>query len=413
MSGGKPPAGSLGRFDSKQHLPRDRVRQRTHESTWTKLAETVPKNEEGWRIARQQHAFSTPEDMLNTLEELLDGRKKSHLYVIVYLASRYTILCGDSSQKDTVYLDLRELLGNPKLQDNMLVTYMNSVVKLVKALDDLFLKGLLHRAFEVVLYIPIQISHLRLYGPNRDQFVSFFSIQKPPAEIQGSLLLSIPFLVHRLFPQLSLTSIQKAFGTTLHSPAEYCIFESAIEAQSVIPRLPLRHFEVLNIPRSLLSATLNLATKLRGYNPMPPYIPGSTQMYCYQWPDEKNLLTDKVWTILTSQNLLKEGEHRLSKGYAIHHDDGHLPTPDNHVQVVIPVVGSAIDVSQVSLGLGLDDGKWTNLWDAGQWIVMKPGTFLLPKRPVDYLALLFLVLKTDLVHVGKSGNPPYLQDSDC
>ncbi|KAJ0129427.1 Uncharacterized protein HZ326_27472 [Fusarium oxysporum f. sp. albedinis] len=239
--------------------------------------------------------------------------------------------------------------------------------------------------------VPIKISHLRLYGPNQDKFVTFFSIQKPPVEIQGSLLLSIPFLVHRLFPELSLTSIQNAFGTTIHSPAEYCIFENAIQGRNVLPRLPLRPIEVFRIPESLLSATSKLSTELRGYNPMPPHVPSNTDMYCYQWPDDKDSLTGVLWQTLTSQNLLREGEHHLSKRYAIHHDKGRFPTLDNHVQVLIPVFDSTVPVSQVSVDLVLHDRKWRHRWEAGQWILMQPGTFLLPEQPVNYLALLFLI----------------------
>ncbi|TXB98016.1 hypothetical protein FocTR4_00017169 [Fusarium oxysporum f. sp. cubense] len=378
---GNPSVGSFSKFDPKLAPGHDRARQRTHEATWVKLAEAVPKDEEDWRLARHSHAFSNPVEMVKTLEDLLDGRKKSQLYKTVYLASRYAILRGDSSQKKTVYSDLRKCLDNPDLKDYVLDKYMDSVVKLVKALDDLFLKGLLHRAFELVLYIPIQISHLRLYGPNQEQFVTYFSIQKPPVEIQGSLLLSIPFLVHRLFPELSLTSIQNAFGTTIHSPAEYCIFESAIRGRNVLPRLPLRPIEVFGIPHSLLSATSKLSTELRGYNPMPPHVPSNTDMYCYQWPDDKDRLTGVLWEILTSQNLLREGEHRLSKQYAIHHDKGHLPTPDNHVQVLIPVVDSTDAVSHVSLDLVVHGRKWSHRWEAGQWILMKPGTLFLPEQP--------------------------------
>ncbi|SCV61177.1 uncharacterized protein FFFS_15746 [Fusarium fujikuroi] len=272
----------------------DCARQRTHESTWVKLVEAVPKDEEDWRLARQSHAFSNPEEMVKTLEDLLDGRKKSQLYKIVYLASRYAILNGDSSRTEVIYSDLRECLDNPNLEDNMLDIYMASVVKFIKALDDLFLKGLLHRAFELVLYIPINISHLRLYGPHKERFSTCFSIQKPPAEIQGSLLLSIPFLVHYLVPELSLTSIQNAFGTTIHSPAEYRIFQSALQGLYMLPRLPPRPIEILNIPQSLLSGISELVTKLRGYNPRPSYVPSNTDMYCYQWPDEKGCLTDEL-----------------------------------------------------------------------------------------------------------------------
>ncbi|KAF5230012.1 hypothetical protein FANTH_14011 [Fusarium anthophilum] len=344
--------GSFVQFDSKLPPSHDRVRQHTHESTWVKLAEAVPKDEEGWRLARQKHAFSAAAEMVKTLEDLLDGKKKSQLYKTVYLASRYAILRGDSSQKKTVYPYLRKCLDSPTLKYDMLDRYMDSVVKLVKALDDLFLKGLLHRAFELVLY---------------NKFVTFFSIQKPPVEIQGPLLFSIPFLVHRLFPELS--------------PAEYCIFESTIQDRNVLPRLLLWPIEVFRMPQSLPSATSKLTTELRGYNPMPPHVPSSTRMYCYQWPDDKDRLTGVLWEILTSQNLLKEEEHRLSKPYAIRHDKGHLPTPDNHVQVLIPVVDSTVAVSQVSLDLVLHDRKWRPRWEAGQWILMKPSTFFLPEQP--------------------------------
>lgn len=144
--------GSFSKFDPKLAPGHDRARQRTHESTWVKLVEAVPKDEEDWRLARQSNAFSNPEEMVKTLEDLLDGRKKSQLYMIVYLASRYAILNGDPSRTEAIYSDLRECLDNPNLEDNMLDIYMASVVKFIKALDGLFLKGLLHRAFELVLY---------------------------------------------------------------------------------------------------------------------------------------------------------------------------------------------------------------------------------------------------------------------
>ncbi|EGU73073.1 hypothetical protein FOXB_16416 [Fusarium oxysporum f. sp. conglutinans Fo5176] len=355
---GNPSVGSFSKFDPKLAPGHDRARQRTHEATWVKLAEAVPKDEEDWRLARHKHAFSTPADMVKTLEDLLDGEKKSQLYKTVYLASRYVILRGGSSHREAVYTELRKCLGNEELKEEMLDIYMKAVVMFVKVLDDLFLKGLLHRAFELVLYIPIQISHLRLYGPNQERFVTYLSIQKPPVEIQGSLLLSIPFLVHRLFPELSLTSIQNAFGTTIHSPAEYRIFERALQGLNMLPRIPSRPIEVLNIPQSLLSDIPELATKLRGYNPMLPL---------------------------------------CIVGNLVHHDEGRLPTPDNHVQVLIPVIDSTVAESQVSLDPAVHDRKWRHRWEAGQWILMQPGTSLLPEQPVEYLALLFLISSTDPV----------------
>jgi hypothetical protein len=146
------PGGSFSKFHSRVVPGQDHARQRTYDSTWIKLAEVAPKDEEDWRLARQEKAFSTPAEMVKKLEDLLDGEEKSELYKIVYLASRHAILCDDPSQKETVYSDLRDCLNSPGLEDSMLDKYMKSVLKFVKALDALFLKGLLHRAFELVLY---------------------------------------------------------------------------------------------------------------------------------------------------------------------------------------------------------------------------------------------------------------------
>jgi hypothetical protein len=90
--------------------------------------------------------------MSNTLTELLNPAKKTYLYEIIFLASRHTILCCDSEQRQMVYSDLRDFFSNPDLDDGMLERYMKSVVRLIKVLDELYLEGLLHRAFEAILY---------------------------------------------------------------------------------------------------------------------------------------------------------------------------------------------------------------------------------------------------------------------
>ncbi|KAF5978998.1 hypothetical protein FCOIX_5566 [Fusarium coicis] len=143
---GNPSVGSFSKFDSKVVPAYNRARIRTDEPKWTKLAEAVPKNEESWHLARQRHAFSNSAEMVKTLEDLLEGEKNSQLYKTIYLASRYAIIGGDLSQGKTVHADLRKCLNNSHLKGNMLTIYMDSVSKLVKALDDLFLSGLWHRA---------------------------------------------------------------------------------------------------------------------------------------------------------------------------------------------------------------------------------------------------------------------------
>ncbi|KAF6516123.1 hypothetical protein HZS61_004864 [Fusarium oxysporum f. sp. conglutinans] len=246
---GNSSVGSFSQFRFETRTPR----QRTHEATWKRLAETVPRTEDEWRLARQ-HVFSTAEEMSNTLTELLNPAKKTYLYEIIFLASRHTILCCDSEQRQMVYSDLRDFFSNPDLDDGMLERYMKSVVRLIKVLDELYLEGLLHRAFEAILYIPVQRSHLR-----------------------------------------HLTSARDALNSRLLGESEYHLFENAIKTKTFVPRLPplpplalplcvVQHFDVFKLPSNLQSALSELAVQLRGYNPMPSSIPGETQMYAYEWP---------------------------------------------------------------------------------------------------------------------------------
>ncbi|EXL67497.1 hypothetical protein FOPG_16391 [Fusarium oxysporum f. sp. conglutinans race 2 54008] len=392
---GNSSVGSFSQFRFETRTPR----QRTHEATWKRLAETVPRTEDEWRLARQ-HVFSTAEEMSNTLTELLNPAKKTYLYEIIFLASRHTILCCDSEQRQMVYSDLRDFFSNPDLDDGMLERYMKSVVRLIKVLDELYLEGLLHRAFEAILYIPVQRSHLRQYGEHPDRFKSVFLIQKPPVEIHGSLLLYIPFLVHYTFPHLSLTSARDALNSRLLGESEYHLFENAIKTKTFVPRLPplpplalplcvVQHFDVFKLPSNLQSALSELAVQLRGYNPMPSSIPGETQMYAYEWPGANEVIRE-ILKCLTSQGLLKGEEYAVGTPYAIHHDSGPLPTPSGSVQVIVPIIKDTAGTCQVSLGSYTDSERWAS-WDAGQGFLLNQGTFLLPKHPIDYILTRFRI----------------------
>ncbi|QGI87164.1 hypothetical protein CEK25_002120 [Fusarium fujikuroi] len=409
---GNSSAGSFSQFRFETRAPR----QRTHEATWKKLAETVPRTEDEWRLARQ-HVFSTAEEMSNTLTELLMPSKKTYLYEIIFLASRHTILCCDPEQRLTVYSDLRDFFSNPHLDDGMLERYMKSVVRLIKVLDELYLEGLLHRAFEAILYsmaaeVPAQRSHLRQYGEHPDRFKSAFLIQKPSAEIHGSLLLYIPFLVHYKFPYLS---ARDALNSRLLGESEYHLFEDAIKTKTFVPRLPplppltlplcvIQHFEVFKLPGDLQLALSELAVQLRGYNPMPSAIPGETQMHAYEWPGANEVIREILKCLVsylkvsrgsmlikqTSQGLLKVEEYAVGTPYAIHHDSGPLPTPSGTVQVIVPIIKDAAGSCQVSLGGYTDSEKWAS-WDAGQGFLLNQGTFLLPKQPIDYILTRFRI----------------------
>ncbi|KAI8710301.1 hypothetical protein NCS52_01587800 [Fusarium sp. LHS14.1] len=169
------------------------TRHRTHEATWKRLGETIPRTEQEWQAARRRHGFDTPQAMAVTLVKLLDPTDdENSIYKIIFLAACHAESYGDWAKRPKTYADVRELLGNPRLDEGVLERYMKSAVRLIKLLDGLYMRGLLHRAYESILYIPSQISHLRQFGEQPERFMSLFLIEKPLPEIQGSLMLYLP-----------------------------------------------------------------------------------------------------------------------------------------------------------------------------------------------------------------------------
>lgn len=126
-------------------------RRRTHEATWTRLDETIPKTDEEWRVARHRHHFDTPELIIRTLTRLLDPSEKESLYTIVFLAS-CLVESYATRNKAKSFSDIRTFFGKPDLAEVTLDRYMKSVARLVTSLDQLCMDGLLHRAYESILY---------------------------------------------------------------------------------------------------------------------------------------------------------------------------------------------------------------------------------------------------------------------
>ena len=79
------------------------------------------------------------------------NREESDLSKIVLLAG-CIVDSYCAGNKAHAYSTVRASFKNDKLSEVVIVRYMREVAKLTKLLDELYLSGLRHRAFEALLY---------------------------------------------------------------------------------------------------------------------------------------------------------------------------------------------------------------------------------------------------------------------
>ncbi|KAH7200870.1 hypothetical protein BKA60DRAFT_582163 [Fusarium oxysporum] len=79
---------------------------------------------------------------------------------------------------------------------------MSGVARLAKNLHVLYERGHWHRAYEPIVFIPLQLSNLRQFGEHPMRCRNSFIVLKPQPEIHGSLILYIPFHLHHMRPDL-------------------------------------------------------------------------------------------------------------------------------------------------------------------------------------------------------------------
>ncbi|KAF5021473.1 hypothetical protein F66182_6473 [Fusarium sp. NRRL 66182] len=293
-------AGSFSQFRTQTPEPR----RRTHESIWKKLAEAVPKTEEEWQAARVRQSFDSSRGIPGALTHHLDS-KESNLQLIVFFAACKV----DSYGKRVPYSTVRAFLGNPDLTEPMIGRYLNTVVRMVKLLDELYLTGPRHRAFELLLYIPTKLANLRQYVENPARFKLRCATSAPRPEAQGSLALYIPFLVGLKRPDLGYDRICEALGTRLFDQQEFSRFLFALQTRNLAPRLPplpsftpplriIQHFETFSLSERLRKKARESADQLRGFNPVAPATPVETNLYGYQWSPTHQAIVDESVTYL-------------------------------------------------------------------------------------------------------------------
>ncbi|KAM6529619.1 hypothetical protein FALCPG4_007749 [Fusarium falciforme] len=374
-----------------------------HASIWRELAKNVPQTEEDWQAARRRHGFHSAEAIPGTLTQLLN-RKESDLRKIVLLAG-CIVDSHCAGNKAHAYSAVRASFKNDKLSEVVIVRYMREVAKLTKLLDELYLSGLRHRAFEALLYIPVKLSHIRQYVENNQRFKSHFSTAKPPPEIQGSAAPCIQFLVGLQRPDLSYDRICEALGTRLFDQQEFRRFLLAIRDGNLVPYLPplptftpplriIQHFVIFSLSERLQKRALKSADQLRGYDPALPGVTSESDLYAYEWSTEYQAMVDETIHCLGSLHFLVEGEYFQKTSRAIHHKSGPLLTPIGKFQVIIPIpkvsknesiINNGRMLCTVSLNSGLRETQET--WSFKSGFLMNQGTSLLTQVPIDYILI--------------------------
>ncbi|KAJ4326550.1 hypothetical protein N0V84_003075 [Fusarium piperis] len=294
---GNPSAGSFSQF----RLAVPEKPPRNHQSTWNGLAQSAPRNEADWEARRRQHGFDSPEYILDTLTQLSDLKEKSNLGTIVFLA-RCKV---DSYRTGTKpYSTVRGFFNNDKLTEVSIETYLRTVVNFIRLLDEIYLSGLRHRAFELPLYVPSKVAHLRQYVERPSTFKSYFSVPTPGPEIQGSLFPCIQFLVGLQLPD-DYDLICKALRTRLFPKQEFDSFLSAFQRGKLVARIPplptftpplpiVQHFKVFGLSGRLQKKTLESADQLRGHNPAWPAVSSEVNLYAYEWAAKHQAVVDET-----------------------------------------------------------------------------------------------------------------------
>ncbi|KAF4471706.1 hypothetical protein FALBO_1375 [Fusarium albosuccineum] len=369
--------------------------QRNPEEIWEKLAKSVPKTNAEWEDARSRHGFDSAERIPGTIARLLNGPEENHdLCTVVFLARCKVVSHG--AGKKVPYDDAKQFFGKDN-SEATIVAYINAVVKLVKLLDELYLCGLRHRAFELLLYVPKKLAYLRQYTNSPSKFKSYFAAATTsPPEIQGSAVPCIQFLVGWKYTDLKYDSICEALGTRLFDQQEFDKFISAVKTGKLDSRLPplpsttpplriVQHFAIFSLSERLKKQARDSAGQLRGWNLMPPGTPVAAELHSYWWSSAHQAVVDETISCLLSLKFLVRGEYWHYSSRAIHHETGSLPTPDGKFQVIVPIIQNEKEHCEVLLETNGHRNRAT--WSSKSGFLLNQTTSLLTQDPIDYILI--------------------------
>ncbi|KAF9777058.1 hypothetical protein IL306_004670 [Fusarium sp. DS 682] len=150
---------------------RDRLL-RQQAAVFSKLNESIPKNENQWQEAREVHRFATPEDVYRTVSSLVqdvqDEFLPEDLRRLIYIA----VCCVDYSENEAeAYRKYRSRIrAKDDLGELTIRNYMSLVRGLVALMDKLYPK-LQHRGFEGTLRYVASSDKKGRYDPVRDEWL--------------------------------------------------------------------------------------------------------------------------------------------------------------------------------------------------------------------------------------------------
>lgn len=119
------------------------------DKVWSKLEETIPKDEEEWRTLRQSHAFDTRDQIQSKVSDMLAWRCHGNLRTLLCVAASAVVRYCKGPVAS--YSELRSSLGREKLSETTIVKYITSVLRFIKLIDNLFYLRQQHRIFEVMI----------------------------------------------------------------------------------------------------------------------------------------------------------------------------------------------------------------------------------------------------------------------
>ncbi|RSL89661.1 hypothetical protein CEP52_014838 [Fusarium oligoseptatum] len=240
-------SGSLHPFDPGQASSgRGQLGQQASKraAAFRELDRTIPKDEHQWREARQMQRFETPEDVYRTVSSLIRDNQDALLHEDLRRLVAIADCCVESRKDETkAYRKYRSRFGygladNIRPTDYTIRNYMSLVRGLVTLIDQVYPR-LRHRAFEAVLYAPLNLPALGYYKQEPDQFKSCFRRSKIVPEVQASLTPNLAFIVAIRHPELPYKAVCEALNTKVLGEEEHLRFVSVFQSQRPIPYMLL------------------------------------------------------------------------------------------------------------------------------------------------------------------------------
>ncbi|PTD03498.1 hypothetical protein FCULG_00012829, partial [Fusarium culmorum] len=233
-------------------------------SRWENLEQYIPASEDEWRKAREQHRFTTPDDISIWISNLiLDQSLPENLRRFINVA----IFCIEKEKDEDQAHCNYEARAGTKCAGRSVRNYAVLIRGVISLMDQVF-PSLRHRAFEaVLLYIPLDLVSLSYYKKEPERFKSCFRQIEIIPEEHASQALYLPFIIASRYPEYKYETICKALGTTTLDKSEYLKFVSVRKNSKPMPYILLLHNES-HATNNLYDPIRDIWTKKDGNDPV-------------------------------------------------------------------------------------------------------------------------------------------------